>query len=72
MKPTLNEKFIAYLTLLSGLSLSAVAVYYSVVGLTAIFAAAAGCHTISTCISGGGTCRKQKINKDEERKVKRR
>ena len=40
MKPTLNEKFIAYLTLLSGLSLSAVAVYYSVVGLTAIFAAA--------------------------------
>jgi len=40
MKPTLNEKFIAYLALLSGLSLSAVAVYYSVVGLTAIFAAA--------------------------------
>ena len=40
MKPTLNEKFIAYLTLLSGLSLSAVAVYYSVVGLTAIFSAA--------------------------------
>jgi hypothetical protein len=40
MKPTLNEKFIAYLTLLSGLSISAVAVYYSVVGLTAIFAAA--------------------------------
>ena len=40
MKPTLNEKFIAYLVLLSGLSLSAVAVYYSVVGLTAIFAAA--------------------------------
>ena len=40
MKPTLNEQFIAYLTLLSGLSLSAVAVYYSVVGLTAIFAAA--------------------------------
>ena len=40
MKPTLNEKFIAYLALLSGLSISAVAVYYSVVGLTAIFAAA--------------------------------
>lgn len=40
MKPTLNEKLIAYLTLLSGLSISAVAVYYSVVGLTAIFAAA--------------------------------
>ena len=41
MKPTLNEKFIAYLTLICGLSISAVAVYYSVVGLTAIFAAAA-------------------------------
>ena len=40
MKPTLNEKLIAYLVLLSGLSISAVAVYYSVVGLTAIFAAA--------------------------------
>jgi hypothetical protein len=40
MKPTLNEKFIAYLALLSGLSISAVAVYYSVVGLTAIFSAA--------------------------------
>ena len=40
MKPTINEKLIAYLTLLSGLSLSAVAVYYSVAGLTAIFAAA--------------------------------
>jgi len=40
MKPTLIEKFIAYLALLSGLSISAVAVYYSVVGLTAIFAAA--------------------------------
>lgn len=40
MKPTFNEKLIAYLTLLSGLSISAVAVYYSVVGLTAIFAAA--------------------------------
>jgi hypothetical protein len=41
MKPTLNEKLIAYLALLSGLSISAVAVYYSVVGLTAIFSAAA-------------------------------
>jgi hypothetical protein len=41
MKPTLNEKLIAYLALLSGLSISAVAVYYSVIGLTAIFAAAA-------------------------------
>ena len=41
MKPTLDEKFIAYLALISGLSISAVAVYYSVIGLTAIFAAAA-------------------------------
>ena len=41
MRPTFNEKLIAYLTLLSGLSISAVAVYYSVVGLTSIFAAAA-------------------------------
>lgn len=41
MKPTINEKLIAYLTLLSGLCISSVAVYYSVVGLTAIFAAAA-------------------------------
>jgi hypothetical protein len=41
MTTTLNEKLIAYLALISGLSISAVAVYYSVVGLTAIFAAAA-------------------------------
>ena len=40
MRPTLNEKFIAYLALITGLVLSAVAVYYSVVGLTAIFSAA--------------------------------
>lgn len=40
MPITFNEKFIAYLTLLTGLAISAVAVYYSVVGLTAIFAAA--------------------------------
>ena len=40
MKTTFNEKLIAYLALLSGLSISAVAVYYSIVGLTAIFAAA--------------------------------
>lgn len=40
MKTTLNEKIIAYLALLSGLTISAVAVYYSVSGLTAIFAAA--------------------------------
>jgi hypothetical protein len=41
MNPTFNDKLIAYLALLSGLSISAVAVYYSVIGLTAIFAAAA-------------------------------
>ena len=40
MNNTLTNKFIAWITLLSGLSISAVAVYYSVVGLTAIFAAA--------------------------------
>lgn len=39
-KISFNEKFIAYLTLLSGLAISAVAIYYSVLGLTAIFAAA--------------------------------
>lgn len=40
MQVTFNEKIIAYLALISGLSISAVAVYYSVVGLTTIFAAA--------------------------------
>ena len=40
MKPTFNEKLIAYLALISGLTVSAVAIYYSVAGLTAIFAAA--------------------------------
>jgi hypothetical protein len=40
MKPTLNEKFLAYLALFSGLALSVVAEYYSILGLTAIFAAA--------------------------------
>ena len=40
MKPTLNEKFLAYLALFSGLFLSLVAEYYSLLGLTAIFAAA--------------------------------
>jgi hypothetical protein len=40
MKTTLNERLIAYLALLSGLALSAVAIYYSVAGLTAIFSAA--------------------------------
>lgn len=40
MKTTFNEKLVAYMALISGLAISAVAVYYSVVGLTAIFAAA--------------------------------
>lgn len=40
MKPTLNEKFLAYLALFSGLALSAVAEYYSILGLTSIFSAA--------------------------------
>lgn len=39
MKITLADKFIAWLTLLSGLSISAVAVWYSVAGLVSIFAA---------------------------------
>jgi hypothetical protein len=41
MKITFSDKLIAYLTLLSGLSISAVAVWYSVAGLVSIFAAAA-------------------------------
>ena len=41
MKTTFSEKLVAYLALISGLSISAVAVYYSVVGLTSIFSAAA-------------------------------
>jgi hypothetical protein len=40
MKTTLNEKFLAYLALLSGISLSIVAEYYSILVLTAIFSAA--------------------------------
>jgi hypothetical protein len=40
MKPTLNEKFLAYLALFSGITLSIVAEYYSILGLTAIFSAA--------------------------------
>ena len=35
-----SDKAIAYMTLLSGLAISAVAIYYSVAGLTAIFSAA--------------------------------
>lgn len=40
MKPTLNEKFLAYLALFSGFFLSLVAEYYSILGLTSIFSAA--------------------------------
>lgn len=40
MKISLSDKLIAWLTLLSGLSISAVAVWYSVAGLISIFAAA--------------------------------
>lgn len=40
MRYTTSDKFIAYLALISGLSISAVAIYYSVAGLMAIFAAA--------------------------------
>ena len=40
MKVTLADKFIAWLTLICGLALSAVAIYYSVAGLVSIFAAA--------------------------------
>ena len=40
MKITRTDKLVAYLALLSGLSISAVAVYYSVAGLVSIFAAA--------------------------------
>lgn len=40
MKITLSDKIIAYLALFSGLTISAVAVWYSVAGLVSIFAAA--------------------------------
>jgi hypothetical protein len=40
MKITLADKSIAWLTLLSGLTISAVAIWYSVAGLVSIFAAA--------------------------------
>ena len=41
MRYNLSDKAIAYLTLISGLAISAVAIYYSVAGLVSIFAAAA-------------------------------
>ena len=37
MKPTFNDKLIAYLVLLSGLAISGVAEYYSIMGLIAIY-----------------------------------
>jgi cell division protein FtsB len=37
MSPTFNEKLIAYLTLISGLAISGVAEYYSIMGLIAIY-----------------------------------
>jgi energy-converting hydrogenase Eha subunit A len=40
MKPTFNDKLIAYLVLFSGLAISAVAEYYSIMGLMAIYPAA--------------------------------
>lgn len=40
MRYNTSDKLIAYLALISGLSISAVAIYYSVAGLMAIFAAA--------------------------------
>jgi energy-converting hydrogenase Eha subunit A len=40
MKPTLNDKLIASLTLISGLAISGVAEYYSIMGLIAIYPAA--------------------------------
>lgn len=40
MKPTLNDKIIAYLALVSGLAISGVAEYYSIMGLIAIYPAA--------------------------------
>lgn len=48
MPVTFNEKFLAYLALISGLVISVVAEYYSILGLTAIFAAA----TIPVIIMG--------------------
>jgi len=40
MKPTFNDKLIAYLVLFSGLAISGVAEYYSIMGLMAIYPAA--------------------------------
>jgi energy-converting hydrogenase Eha subunit A len=40
MKPTFNDKLLAYLVLFSGLAISGVAEYYSIMGLIAIYPAA--------------------------------
>ena len=40
MTVTFNDKLIAYLALISGLAISAVAEYYSIMGLIAIYPAA--------------------------------
>ena len=40
MNPSINDKVIAYLVLISGLAISAVAEYYSIMGLIAIYPAA--------------------------------
>ena len=50
MTITWSDKFIAWLTLLSGLSISAVAVWYSVAGLISIFAAAVIPIAIMGCV----------------------
>ena len=41
MTVNFSDKIIAWMALLSGLSISAVAIYYSVAGLVSIFSAAA-------------------------------
>ena len=48
MKYTLSDKLIAYLALISGLTISAVAIWYSVAGLVSIFSAA----TIAIIVMG--------------------
>jgi len=39
MQPSLNDKLIAYLALISGLAISCIAEYYSIMGLIAIYPA---------------------------------
>jgi len=40
MKPTFNDKFIAWLALASGIAISCVAEFYSIMGMIAIYPAA--------------------------------